>query len=257
MRADLYLFKNGYSRSRESAARSIESGLVLVDGVKIKKASEKIDETKTHEVSFEEAIPYVGRGGLKLLAALDAFELEVDSLVCIDIGASTGGFTDCLLSKNAAFVYAIDSGHNQLAESLRANPRVKSLEGMNARYLSFEDIGERASLAVMDVSFISQTHIIPRIPPLLTDEGVLVTLIKPQFECTRDAIGKGGIVKKPEHRISAVRRVVSAAEECGLYLTGLIRSPFPGGDGNIEFLALFEQTQTVSAEQILPRVDYK
>ncbi len=256
MRADLFLFKFGYSRSRESASRAIAAGLVSVDGKKIKKPSETIDESIEHVVNYEESIPYVGRGGLKLEAALDAFSLCVDGMVCIDIGASTGGFTDCLLRRGASFVYAIDSGHGQLASELLEDIRVRSLEGKNARYLSFEDIGEIASLAVMDVSFISQTLIIPNIPPLLEDCGKLVTLIKPQFECGRDAIGKGGIVKKPEHRRYAVRRVVSAAREVNLYLSGVIRSPFPGGDGNIEYLALFEKEEKLSPEQLLAQIDY-
>jgi 23S rRNA (cytidine1920-2'-O)/16S rRNA (cytidine1409-2'-O)-methyltransferase len=256
MRIDLYLFKFGYSRSRESASRAIASGLVSVDGRVIKKPSEAIDENTEHTVLFEESIPYVGRGGLKLEGALDAFAVDVDSRVCIDIGASTGGFTDCLLRRGASFVYAVDSGHGQLARELREDGRVRSLEGMNARYLSIDDIGERASVVVMDVSFISQTLIIPNIPQLLLDDGKLVTLIKPQFECNREAIGKGGIVKKPEHRRNAVRRVVVAAADVGLHLCGIVRSPVVGGDGNIEYLALFEKEARVSPEQLLAQIDY-
>ena len=256
MRADLYLFKQGHCRSREAAQRSIESGLVSIDGKIIKKPSEKIDETLEHSVLCSDTIPYVGRGGLKLEAALDAFSIDPGGCVCLDVGASTGGFTDCLLKRGAAKVFAVDSGHGQLAPELAADTSVVSLEGMNARFLSPEQLGECVSLIVMDVSFISQTLILPRFPLLLTEEGVAITLIKPQFECGREAIGKGGIVKKPEQRLFAVRRVISAARESGLYLAGLIRSPITGGDGNIEYLALFKRTETVPAETLLGSVTY-
>lgn len=256
IRVDVYLASFGYSKSREAARRSIESGLVSIDGKVVKKPSEKIDEALPHEVNCENSISYVGRGGLKLEAALDAFSIDPSGLVCLDIGASTGGFTDCLLKRGALKVYAIDSGHGQLATELLADPKVVSIEGMNARFLTKENIGEAADLIVMDVSFISQTLIIPRLPQLLADSAKAITLIKPQFECGKDAVGKGGIVKKPEHRLGAIRRVVASAEENGLYLNALIRSPIEGGDGNIEFLALFERTKTESVENLLGKLNY-
>lgn len=258
IRVDVYLVTEGFSKSRESAQKSIDAGLVVIDGKTVKKPSEKIDETVEHSVSCENTIIYVGRGGLKLEAALDAFKIEPEGKVCFDIGASTGGFTDCLLKRGAARVYAIDSGRDQLAKELRKDIRVVSLEGMNARFLDFVSVGSYADIIVMDVSFISQTLILPRFPLLLNDDGQVVTLIKPQFECGREAIGKGGVVKKPEHRLGAIRRVVSAAEECGLHLHGIIRSPIEGGDGNVEFLAHFKKDNSgMPKEIIFGRVDYK
>ena len=258
IRVDVYLVSEGYSKSRESAQKSIEAGLVTIDGKLVKKPSEKIDETIEHSVECENTIAYVGRGGLKLEAALDAFGIDPSGKICFDVGASTGGFTDCLLKRGAARVFAIDSGRDQLAAELRNDNRVVSLEGMNARFLNFESVGSYADIIVMDVSFISQTLILPRFQMLLNDGGDVVTLIKPQFECGREALGKGGIVKKPEHRLSAVRRVVSVAEENGLHLCGLIRSPIEGGDGNVEFLARFtKDMNTQPIEILLGRVNYK
>ena len=258
IRVDVYLVSEGYSKSRESAQRSIEAGLVMIDGKPIKKPSEKIDENVEHSVECENTIAYVGRGGLKLEAALDAFGIDPSGKTCFDVGASTGGFTDCLIKRGAKKVYAIDSGRDQLAKELRDDERVVSLEGMNARFLNFDSVGSYADIIVMDVSFISQTLILPRFQMLLNDGGDVVTLIKPQFECGREALGKGGIVKKPEHRLSAVRRVVSVAEENGLHLCGLIRSPIEGGDGNVEFLARFtKDMNTQPIEILIGRVNYK
>lgn len=255
IRADLYLVNSGFARSRESARRSIEAGLVKIDGKQINKPSEKIDDSIEHDVLFQNSIPYVGRGGLKLEAALDAFKVDPCGKVCIDVGASTGGFTDCLLRRGAIRVYAVDSGHGQLAAELLADSRVVSIEGMNARFLNREIIPNPADIIVMDVSFISQTLIIQRFNDLLTDTGIAITLIKPQFECGRDAVGKGGIVKKPERRLSAIRRVFASARECGLYPQALIRSPIVGGDGNIEFLALFSKQFTESDGQLFTTVN--
>ncbi len=257
IRIDVYLTQHGHSASRESAKKSIDGGLVTVDGRLVKKSSEKIDETAPHDVVCGRSIPYVGRGGLKLEAALDAFGIDPLSCVCVDIGASTGGFTDCLLKRGVSRVYAIDSGHGQLAPEIESDCRVTSLEGVNARFLTFDTVGEKADIIVMDVSFISQTLIIPRLSSIMKEDGIAVTLIKPQFECGREAIGKGGIVKKPEHRIFAVRKVAQAAAENGLYITSLIRSPIEGGDGNAEFLALFERTAKTSAETVFGAVDYR
>ena len=258
IRVDVYLVSEGYSKSRESAQRSIEAGLVMIDGKPIKKPSEKIDETVEHSVECENTIAYVGRGGLKLEAALDAFGIDPSGKICFDVGASTGGFTDCLLKRGAKKVYAIDSGRDQLAKELRDDERVVSLEGMNARFLNFDSVGSYADIIVMDVSFISQTLILPRFQVLLNDGGEVVTLIKPQFECGREALGKGGIVKKPEHRLSAVRRVAFVAEENGLHLCDLIRSPIEGGDGNVEFLARFtKDMNTQPIEILIGRVNYK
>jgi 23S rRNA (cytidine1920-2'-O)/16S rRNA (cytidine1409-2'-O)-methyltransferase len=255
-RIDVYLTQNGFSKSRESARRSIEAGLVTLDGATIKKASFKIDETLAHDVECIDALPYVGRGGLKLEAALDAFGIDPSGKICADIGASTGGFTDCLLKRGAIKVFAIDSGRDQLDNNLRHDPRVVSLEGVNARFLNTDIVPDPADIIVMDVSFISQTLIIPRLAQIFAENGAFITLIKPQFECGREAIGKGGVVKQPRYRLSAVRRVTAACFENGLYLSNLIRSPIVGGDGNVEFLALYTKQNNVLQEKIISGVDY-
>ena len=255
-RIDIYLFSKGFAKSREAARKSIEAGLVYVDGKQVTKPSEKIDETIEHHIEYKSSIPYVGRGGVKLEAAIDAFGIDPADKICIDIGASTGGFTDCLLQRRARKVYAVDSGRDQLDKDLKEDSRVVSLEGVNARYLDSNIIPEQADLVVMDVSFISQTLIFPSISNLLKDNGIAVTLIKPQFECGREAIGKGGIVKKPEQRISAVRKVAYAAEDCGLHLIDLINSPILGGDGNAEFLGLFSTIRSSEIETIISKVNY-
>ncbi len=256
IRIDIYLFSNGYAKSREAARKSIEAGLVFVDGKQINKPSEKIDDSIVHQIEYKNAIPYVGRGGLKLEAALDAFGVDPNGKKCIDVGASTGGFTDCLLKRGASLVYAVDSGRDQLDLDLRNDTRVISLEGVNARYLNSDIIPELMDIAVMDVSFISQTLILPALSGLLDTNAIAITLIKPQFECGREAIGKGGIVKKPEHRLGAVRRVAYAAEECGLHLTDIIKSPILGGDGNSEFLGFFSKSALVPIETVISKVNY-
>ncbi len=256
IRIDVFLAQNGFAKSRESARRSIEAGLVTVDGLAIKKASIKIDESIEHKVVCTDSLPYVGRGGLKLEAALDSFNVDPQGKVCVDIGASTGGFTDCLLKRGALKVYAIDSGRDQLDKDLRQDPRVVSLEGVNARFINTDIVPQKADIIVMDVSFISQTLIVPRLHQLLAEDGVFVTLIKPQFECGRDAIGKGGIIKQARYRLSAVRRVTACCIENGLYLSDLIRSPIVGGDGNIEFLALYSKQDNMLQEKVISGVDY-
>ncbi len=244
MRADLYLFGQGHTESREQARRLIEAGAVHLDGVLLKKPSTPIEEGIAHTVDIQKPADrrYVGRGGLKLEGAMAAFDLHVEGAVALDIGASTGGFTDCLLQNGATRVYAIDSGEGQLHPRLRADGRVVNMEKCNARNLTPDMIGESADIAVMDVSFISQTCILPALVPLLRREGCLVSLIKPQFEAGRSAVGKGGIVRRREHREAAIRRVLSCAEGFGLVCTGLSVSPITGGDGNIEYLALFRHS---------------
>lgn len=242
MRIDVYLTQNGYAASRTRAQQLIAAGLVELDGKTVRRPSEELDEAVPHAVSVGQDIPYVGRGGCKLEGALDAFSLNAEGAWALDIGASTGGFSDCLLRRGAARVYAVDSGEGQLAPSLRNDARVVNIEKCNARYLNadmldapFAEHGG-AELIVMDVSFISQTFILPVLPPLLKEGGDIVTLIKPQFEVGRSGVGKGGIVKEPAWRREAVSRVVEAAVLAGLEPRRLIRSPIEGGDGNIEYL---------------------
>lgn len=235
MRADVYLAQHGHAPSREQARRLIAGGCVTLDGRTLRKPAEEVTDG-THRVEVRDAMPYVGRGGLKLAAALDAFGLAVAGWTALDVGASTGGFTDCLLQRGAARVWAVDSGSGQLAPALRADPRVVLLERCNARYLGPEQLGGPVRLIVMDVSFISATCILPRFPLLLQSPGDAVCLVKPQFEVGRAMVGKGGIVRSPEAHRLALERVIAGARQAGLRPVGLIPSPVPGGDGNREFL---------------------
>ena len=204
----------------------------------LKKASEEISETD-HAVEISNRLPYVGRGGPKLEGALDVFALSVEGVSALDVGASTGGFTDCLLQRGARRVCAVDSGAGQLAQTLRQDDRVVSIENCNARYLTADQIGGVVDLIVMDVSFISASLIIPRFPDLLGDRGDAICLIKPQFEVGKSMIGKGGIVKDRRAHKFAVERVIESGRAVGLRPVGLIPSPITGGDGNREFLVWF------------------
>ncbi len=239
MRADVFLTEHGYVQSRQRAKTLIESGCVTIDGEAVSKPSQSIGDG-VHEVRIEDNIRYVGRGGLKLEAALDAFGIDPSGMRALDVGASTGGFTDCLLSRGVAHVCAVDAGEGQLAPRIAADPRVHSIERFNARDLTLETVGGRQlDLIVMDVSFISATYILPRFPALLCEGGHAVVLIKPQFEVGRGSIGKGGIVKDVRAHREAVERVLGAGLGLGLCPVGLIASPVTGGDGNREFLVDF------------------
>ena len=238
MRADVYLSSNGLCESRSRAAVSIEGGCLFVNGVCVKKCSFDIKEGDTVELRGE-VIPYVGRGGLKLQGAIDAFGLDAKGLVCVDIGASTGGFTDVLLKNGAERVYAVDCGRGQLHHSLLNDKRLVNIEGFNARELKAETLGEKCDMAVMDVSFISQTLLHSAVRDTLKAGGAFVALIKPQFEVGRKSIGRGGIVKDAEAQMGAIAKTVESASENGLSLMGIAVSPVRGGDGNKEFLAYF------------------
>ena len=250
MRADLYLFENGFAKSRSRAETLIKNGSVSVDGTLILKPSFDISDGE-HEIVISSEEKFVSRGGLKLEAALETFKIDVTGFTALDIGASTGGFTDCLLSRGATFVTALDVGQGQLDEKLKNDPRVKSIEKYNARDLSPDVTDKPVDIVVMDVSFISQTLIIPKVPAVLKDGGVLVSLIKPQFEAGRAALGKGGVVKSEKDRSAAVKRVTDAADAAGLELIGVMRSPIKGGDGNIEFLACFKKDKQIPEKEIL------
>ena len=239
MRADLYLSQNGYAQSRQRARVLIEGGCVDIDGVTVSKPAFDVPDGE-HTVTVRDALRYVGRGGLKLEAALDAFAVDVSGAVCLDIGASTGGFTDCLLQRGAGKVFAVDAGSNQLAPKLKDDPRVCSMEKTNARELTVAALGGTpADLAVMDVSFISATYLLPLFPQWLTPTGQAICLIKPQFEVGRAMLGKGGVVKDPRAHLFAVERVLDAGRAAELIPVGLIPSPVEGGDGNREFLVHF------------------
>lgn len=250
MRADVYLAAFGHAQSRKKAQDLIGAGAVSIDGKIIKKASEPINENAPHSVRIEKLFKYVGRGGMKLEAALDAFGISVNRLKAVDVGASTGGFTDCLLQRGAASVCAVDAGMGQLHPDIRANKKVTCIEHFNARELTPAVTGGECDVAVADVSFISQTYIIEPIAAVLKPHGIFISLIKPQFEAGRAALDKHGVVKSAAYRYLAAKRVISFACERGFDCLGLIRSPIDGGDGNREYLAYF-----VKKECIKPRVD--
>ena len=242
-RIDKLLVERGLAPSRARAQALVMAGAVLVGEQRVEKASETFPPDAALRVrgADDPAARYVGRGALKLEHALREFGLDPAGLVCLDVGASTGGFTDCLLQHGAARVVAIDVGHNQIAWRLRTDPRVEVREGVNARHLRPEDFSEKFGLAVMDVSFISATKVMPALVPLLAEGGRLVVLVKPQFEVGRGEVGKGGVVTDPEQHARVVAEVDASARELGLRVRGATPSPIHGADGNREFLALYER----------------
>jgi 23S rRNA (cytidine1920-2'-O)/16S rRNA (cytidine1409-2'-O)-methyltransferase len=232
-RLDQILVERGLADSREKARALILAGSVTVDGQKSDKPGHSFPEACRVQVAAP--MPYVSRGGFKLSAALEHFAIDVQGRICLDVGSSTGGFTDCLLQRGAAQVYAIDVGHGQLDWRLRNHPLVISREGVNARYLQPQDFPEPFSLAVCDASFISTTLLIPAFAPLLAQNGEMVVLVKPQFEVGREQVGKGGIVRDPELHRAACDRVRAAVERLE-FKTSMLESPILGSEGNREFL---------------------
>lgn len=241
-RIDKLLVQRGLAESRTKAQALVMAGVVLVDEQRVNKPSDPVGRNAEIRIKGgdDPTSRYVGRGGLKLEAALRDFQIDVEGFNCLDVGASTGGFTDCLLQHGAEKVTAIDVGHNQIDWRLRTDARVEVREGINARYLKPDDFPKKFDLAVMDVSFISATKILPAIVPLLKDAGCLITLIKPQFEVGRGEVGKGGIVRDSQKHARVIGEVNHAAEELGLRVTLVIESPIHGADGNAEFLAFYE-----------------
>ncbi len=254
-RLDVLLVEKGFFSSRERAKRSIMAGTVYVDGQKLDKAGMKVDPAAEIEVR-EEKLRYVGRGGLKMERAMDAFGIEVRGLTCMDIGASTGGFTDCMLQNGAAKVYAVDVGYGQLDWRLRSDDRVVVMEKCNARYLTPEEVGEMVDFVSIDVSFISLGLIFPAVRKLLLPGGRGAALIKPQFEAGREEMkGTGGIVRDPAVHRAVIERVLGLALSSGLSPLGLTWSPVKGSKGNIEYLMYFqnslsEPTSSVGAQEI-------
>ncbi len=235
-RLDVLLVRRGLCASREKAQRLIMAGGVFSGGTRLDKASLALADDEPLEVRGPER--YVGRGGLKLEAAIAHFGIDPSGWVCLDVGASTGGFTDCLLQHGAARVYALDVGHGQLAWKIRSDPRVVVIEHCNARHLRPGDLPENPRFAVADVSFISLTLVLPPVAALLSDGGMMVALIKPQFELSRSEVGRGGIVRDEAAHGRAVEKVRAFAEGCGWNWVGCIPSPVTGADGNREFLCL-------------------
>lgn len=238
-RIDKLLVDRGLADSRTKAQALVMAGAVLVDEQLVRKPSELFDQNANIRIKDDATSRYVSRGGIKLEAALREFEIDVGGRLCLDVGASTGGFTDCLLQHGVRRVVAIDVGHNQLDWKIRNDSRVEVRESINARYLKPSDFDEQFDLATIDVSFISLTKILPAVVPLMTDVGCIVALIKPQFEVGKGEIGKGGIVKDTAQRQRVVQETNAAAESLGLKAAGVIESPIKGADGNVEFLALY------------------
>jgi len=233
VRVDQLLTDRGLAESRQKAQALVLAGQVMVNGQKAQKAGQTVADDAALEVLQQPK--YVGRGGLKLEAALDRFAIDPAGWICVDVGSSTGGFTDCLLQRGAARVFCVDSGTGQLDWKLRNDPRVVVMEQFNARFLKPEDLGEQCRLAVCDVSFISVTMVLGGMTSVLREDGEMVVLVKPQFEVGRGEVGKGGIVRDPALHQAACDKVRSAVEELG-FRTALMESPILGAEGNREFL---------------------
>jgi len=236
-RLDKLLVARGLADTRAKAQSLILAGQVFSDQQRLDKAGHLVPIDI--ELTIKEPLPFVSRGGLKLAAALKHFGIEAANRVCLDIGASTGGFTDCLLQRGASRVVAIDVGRGQLDWKLRQDSRVESRENVNARYLSPDDFSDRFDIVVADVSFISLTKILPVVPPLIRKPSFVITLIKPQFEVGREEVGKGGIVRDEVAQKRVVEEITSFAAGLGMRPLGVIDSPILGADGNREFLACF------------------
>jgi 23S rRNA (cytidine1920-2'-O)/16S rRNA (cytidine1409-2'-O)-methyltransferase len=243
-RIDKLLVERGLAESRAKAQAMVMAGAVLVNEQRVDKSSDSFPPDAVIRIkgADDPTSRYVGRGGLKLEAALREFKLDVQDLTCLDVGASTGGFTDCLLQHGARRVIALDVGHNQIDWRLRNDPRVEVREGVNARHLKPTDFQSQFDLVVMDVSFISATKILPAIVPLMTERARLILLVKPQFEVGRGEVGSGGIVRDADQRERVVKEVNQSAEALGLVVHGVIESPITGADGNVEFLVHYEKT---------------
>ena len=238
MRLDLYIFEQGLANSRTDAKRLVVEGAVSVNGVIVMKPAYDVEKTDNVIVDASEH-RYVSRGGLKLEGALERFNISVKGLRALDIGASSGGFTDCLLQNGVTHVIAVDSGCGQIVPSLRADERVTVLENYNARYMKPSDFEYSPDVVVMDVSFISATCIIPAIFEVVADKADFICLVKPQFEVGRSGVGKGGIVRDEKLRKAALDKVIEFAQTVGFEYKSSCLSPIKGGDGNVEYLVHF------------------
>jgi 23S rRNA (cytidine1920-2'-O)/16S rRNA (cytidine1409-2'-O)-methyltransferase len=236
LRLDQLLVDRGLAPSREKARALVLAGAVVVGEHRAEKPGQRVAPDAPVRLKGE-VNPFVSRGGLKLQAALDAFGVDPAGRVCVDVGASTGGFTDCLLQRGARRVYAVDVGYGQLAWKLREDPRVVSCERCNLRHLGPDEIPEPAGLVVVDASFISLRLLLPKVRELLAPGGEVIALVKPQFEVGKGQVGKGGVVRDPGLRLEAVAQVVEAARELGFEPAGTVESPVPGAKkGNVEYL---------------------
>lgn len=235
-RIDVLLVERGLVETREKAKRTVMAGLVFSNGQRLDKPGMKIDSTLPIEVKGD-VIPYVGRGGLKLEKAIDTFDIDITNRVMIDVGSSTGGFTDCALQKGVKFVYAVDVGYNQLAWKLRIDDRVKVMERTNFRYAT-EDMFTypKPNFATVDVSFISLKKMLPVLKKVLLKDSDIIALVKPQFEAGRDKVGKKGIVRDANVHLEVLHNIIHFAEQLELQVNSISYSPITGTDGNIEFL---------------------
>ncbi|RKH42333.1 TlyA family RNA methyltransferase [Corallococcus sicarius] len=239
-RLDVLVVERGLAESRTKAQALILAGQVVVGDQRVDKPGAQVLVESELRLKGE-VLPYVSRGGLKLKAAMDRFGLDVTGRVGADIGASTGGFTDCLLQHGAVRVHAIDVGYGQLHEKLRTDARVRSRERVNARYLTEEDLPEKVGVVVIDVSFISLTQVLPSVLTFLSPGGLLVALVKPQFEVGPDRVGKGGVVRDPAARQDAIDTVTAFVRAQGLAVRGVMDSPVPGPAGNVEALLVADR----------------
>jgi len=257
-RLDVLLVDRGMFESRHKAQASIMAGEIFVDGERVDKSGEKIKATSKIEFKGKK-LPYVSRGGLKLEKAVNNFNISLKDKVCMDVGASTGGFTDCMLQNGASKVYAVDVGYGQFAWKLRIDERVVCMERTNIRYVKFEDIGEHLNFSSIDVSFISLTKVIPAVLDLLDEKGEVVALIKPQFEAGREKVGKKGVVRDRKTHIEVIEKIVDFIHKSGLKIISLGYSPIKGPEGNIEYLIYFtknsEACEMFKSEDILDKVD--
>lgn len=245
-RLDVLLTERGLAPSRERAKALVMAGIVYAGGVKIEKAGDMVASDAVIEVRGED-IPYVSRGGLKLQKAITAHDLDLTGAVCADIGASTGGFTDCMLQHGARRVYAVDVGYGQLAWKLRTDERVVNLERTNIRYITEEQIPEPLDFGSIDVSFISLTLVLPVLYRLLRDGGEGVCLVKPQFEAGKGKVGKKGVVREPEIHLEVLKKIFAFCGEIGFCVKGIHFSPIKGPEGNIEYLFYFKKSPEPSA----------
>ena len=249
MRLDVLLVNRGLAESREKAKAVIMEGKVFVKGQREDKAGSMFDETAPIEIHGQK-LRYVSRGGLKLEKAVAHFDLKLEGKICMDVGSSTGGFTDCMLRNGAAKVYAVDVGTNQLDWKLRSDPRVVCMEKTNIRYLLPEQIEEPPAFASIDVAFISLTKVLRPVRELLTADGQVVALIKPQFEAGREKVGKKGVVREKSTHLEVIRQVLAYAWSIGFDILALEFSPIKGPEGNIEYLAWLQKTERKELEEI-------
>lgn len=258
IRLDIFMVNNGLAPSREKAKAIIMAGQVYIDNQKCDKAGQMLDENSTGVEVRGETLKYVSRGGLKLEKAMEQFPISLEGKTAMDIGASTGGFTDCMLQNGAKKVFAVDVGYGQFAWKLRQDERVVNMERTNIRYVTREQIGTGLDFASIDVSFISLKLVLPVVYELLNDGGEVAALIKPQFEAGREQVGKKGVVRDIKVHYDVVKKTLATAKEIGFATSGLTFSPIKGPEGNIEYLAYLKKSHSnedISEEEIKSVVD--